>query len=333
MTETLQLSEKPDTKTDTSEQKLARTVRVMERLHAEEIFGTPESAKAFLDSLQYEEFKKWCDMVNGMERSITVPERGKASESVVHSEGALTGTSIEYQPPLKQFREELLKKTFEKAQSIDNPEVAGLTLGMAINAIHYYDDGNGRTGRMLYALLAKGYDGSAESKKYYSDLLGNTSGREVVNPNPETSGLGNTIRDELWQLAYEQNGYDSKRAPHYVVGGYDAFAGEESLENLMAKEGMSDSARHRLHFVLHDEKFSPVALCATFTSDEIEPFLKQRDGHSFVNGDAFIPRLDEEQIERLFKTSALAKRTYVNRIINFSDRDDADEIVEYYRTK
>ena len=318
-----------DTHTD---KKHSKTVRVMDRLHAEEIFTTPEKSKEFLDSLDFDEFKKWCDMVNGMERGIPAVERGKASESVVQAEGGLTGVSIEYQPPYKVHREGLLQKAFEKAQSIDDPEVAGLTLGMSMNAIHFYEDGNGRTGRMLYALLSQGYDGSDESKQLYTDLLENTSGREIVNPNPEVSGVGAMIRNEMIQKASNRHNYDPETRPHYIQGGYNAFLGEEALSNIITKDGISDTSKVLLHQILRDEKFNIIPVYLLFKPEEVEQFLITRsDGNKYVDGDKFAASLDNGTILKLFKAGAATKKAYVDRIINFSDRNDAAAIIEAYR--
>lgn len=102
----------------------------MERMHASEIFSTPKHSKEFLDSLDYSDFKKWLSFVNGVERGIPKLERGKVSDSKVLSEGALTGTEVEYKPPHKDYSDKLLQIAFKKAQSIEDSEIAAFNFGV-----------------------------------------------------------------------------------------------------------------------------------------------------------------------------------------------------------
>ena len=136
-----------------------KVVRVMERLHAEEVFRTPELSKEFLDSLSFEEFTKWTDMLNGIAREIPVTERGMKGSGHIIEGNEHIGYGVRYQPPAPIDRRVLMEEAFKRSQAIKEPRLAGLELAFAINAIHPYNDGNGRTGRMLYSLLARGFAG------------------------------------------------------------------------------------------------------------------------------------------------------------------------------
>lgn len=315
---------------------LANTVKVMERMHASEIFGSPEQSKAFLNSLGYDDFKKWISFVNGVERGIPANERGKVSGSHVKSENALMGTEVEYRPPDMTFRDRLLGMAFEKSQSIDDPEMAGLTLGLSINAIHYFEDGNGRTARMTYALLSKGYDGTKEDQEYYSALLENTKGREVVNPNPAISGIDEKIRSEIFAKIQNRSGYTEAfgdRVPMYVHDAYpEAFAGEYSPEELAVSDEIDPAGRRMLYNTLESGGMEMISLMATFSPDRVKDFVQtSRDGsRTFINGSEFLPTLSKEEIKDWWENSEKAILTYVSRLINVADRYDAREIATHY---
>ena len=321
---------------DQSQPELAKTVKYMERMHASEIFATPEQSKEFLDSLSCNDFKRWVGFVNGVERGIPRSERGQVSDSHVRSENPLMGTEVEYRPPHKDFRDKLLKMAFEKAQSVDDPEIAGLTLGLSINAIHYFEDGNGRTARMAYSLLSRGYNGSQEDQAYYSSLLENTKGREVVNPNPAASGVDKIIRTEMFAKIQEKSGYAEAfgdNPPTYVYDGYpNVMAGEYSPAELAVSDKIDAAGRLMLYHTMESGGMTMTSLMATFGPDRVKDFVRTSpDGaRTFIDGDAFLPTLTQEEIAKWWNNSENAIASYVKRLVNVADRDDIAEIAAHY---
>jgi hypothetical protein len=238
----------------------------MEVLRAEKLFGTPAQAKEFINSLDYGEFKRYLDFVNGVERGIPLGERGKVSDSFVQSSSQLYGDSTEYQPPHQDHREQLLEMAFNKAKEVEDPQMAALTLGLAINAVHYFADGNGRTARMVYSLLSKGYDGSWESQRYYSQILENGKGREIVNPNPALSRVDKIIYSEMFKVCVDKYGFGDS-APSYVDEGYDCFFDEDrSSENLRVSDAVGAAERRALHEVL-SSGWAEVSLMPAFSPE------------------------------------------------------------------
>lgn len=318
---------------------LAMTVKLMGRLHADEIFSTPEESKEFLNTINYADFKKWISLINGLERGIAVPDRGKVSSSHVQSENGLLGTEIEYRPPHMSQRDGLLQMAFEKSQTIDDPAIAGLMLGMSINAIHYFEDGNGRTARMTCALLTKGYDGTDESKEYYSSLLENTKGREVLNPNPAISGIDKIILSEMYMKTKKKTGFEEAfegtTFPNYIYDAYpNAFAGEYSPDELAVSSNVNSQGRRMLYEVLENGSLTMTSLMASFTPDRIKEFVKTSpDGkRTFIMGSDFLPTLSQDEITHWWKLTQGAKTAYVKHLINFPDREDATTIVAQYTT-
>ena len=318
--------------------KLAKTVKLMERLQTAEVFSTPDQSKKFLNSLSYDDFKKWISFVNGVERGIPRSERGQVSDSHVQSENPLMGTDVEYQPPHKDFRDRLLKMAFEKAQSVDDPKTAALILGLSINAIHYFADGNGRTARITYALLSRGYNGSQEDQLYYSSLLEKTKGREVVNPNPAVSGVDKKIRSEMFIEMQKKSGFAEAfgdKPPTYVLDGYpNTMAGEYSPDEIATGDEIDATGRLMLYHTMESGGMTMISLMTTFGPDRVKDFVRTSpDGvRTFIDGNAFLPTLTQEEIIKWWNNSERAIAIYVQRLINVTNRDDVVEIASHYES-
>lgn len=315
---------------------IAKTVQFMERVHAAEVFSTPEKSKEFLDSLPYDEFKKLLSTLGGIERNIPRAERQQVSDSFVRSEGMLFGVEVEYWPPHKSHRDGLLKMAFEKAQSLDDPKLAGLTLGLAINAIHYFEDGNGRTARTVFALLTRGYTGSKEDQAYYSSIIENMKGREVLNVNPAKSKIDEKIQTEMFRELLEKKGlweaYDDQ-LPNYVYDGYpDVMAGEHAPEELAVCEEIDKVGRNMLFQAMENGRLCIVSLLATFEPERVKDFVRTSpDGaRTFVDGNTFLPTLTQEDINKWWNNSESATTAYVKRLINVAERDDVEEVAAAY---
>lgn len=331
------MTERLVTHLETEQPELAKTVKIMERLDATENFRTPEQSKAFLDSLDYDGFKKYIGFVNGIERGIPTSGRGKVSDSYVQSESELFGTKVEYRPPHNSFRDRLLKMAFEKSKNVESPEMAGLTLGLSMNAIHYFADGNGRTSRMVYALLSKGYDGSPEDQAYYSSLLENIKGREIVNLNPAASGIDKKIRSEMFAKIQKESGYAEAfgdKMPTYVFDGFpNAFAGEHTPEELAVSDEIDSNGRLMLYNTIESGGMTMISLMATFRPDRVKHFVKTspNGAHTYIDGNRFLPTLTKEEIMKWWATSEHGIASYVKRLIDVTDREDALSVAAHYR--
>lgn len=326
ISDTIQQVEEPH-----PERCLARTVRIMRVLRAEELFGTPAKAKEFINSLDYGEFKRYLDFVNGVERGIPLGERGKVSDSFVKSSSLLNGDWTEYLPPYRGQREQLLEKAFNKAKDVEDPQMAALTLGLAINAVHYFADGNGRTARMVYSLLSKGYDGSEESQDYYSGILENGKGREIVNPNPAWSRLDKLIYREMFKVCVDRYGFGDS-APSRVGDGYDCFFAEDrSPENLRVSDAVGSAERRELHKVL-SSGWAEVSLMPAFHPERVIKHLETspKTNQKYLDGNSFIPSLSDSEIQNWCSHNYNVIKSYVIRVINVSDRPDAEDIAAIY---
>jgi hypothetical protein len=317
-----------------------RLLQVMELLNAKEVFATPQKSKEFLESLDFEGLKKYLELVNRILRNLDSGKKQEMGESnsYIYTSGTVEGDIINYRPPEKKYRKELLKLAFRKAQTANTPEKAGLTLALAVNTIHPFDDANGRTGRLLYSLSVHGYDGSEADKKLFSEILENQKGRELVNPNPEKVGLDLFLLNNIAISVAREKGW--KQIPQYIFAPYASDANYEA-SNLVLGEGTGVLDRNTLHHVLSDEKFSVVSAIKTFNFDRVKDYIEEvkADGNlvksdwCFMRGENFIKTLSKDEIKNWYYSHSALKVEYVEQVVSFSERPDADAIVQVYQDK
>lgn len=331
MEKTLETSIKADEPEST-----AKTVKMMEKLHAEEIFTTPEKSKEFLDSLNFEDFQKWLNLVNGLERGIKSPGREMDGAGYIEIRNDFVGIAApDYIPPHPSSRAKLMEEALESAKSTADPETAGLMLGLVINAVHPYNDGNGRTARMVYSLLSHGYDGSNKDGRYYSSLLENTVGREVIDPNPHNHNLDSWIAEVLRKDTMTEAGYDGTM-PTHVYGGYGEVCVEDQTpDELMVDPSTSEENKNKLHNVLMDRKFAAGTFFRALPKEMVEQYIKKvefKGGSTcFIRGDELVSKLTEEQIDKLYAEAQNQKYEYVRALISLPKTSSMPKIVELYR--
>jgi hypothetical protein len=313
------------------EPKYDKVVRVMDRLHAEEVFATPEMSKEFLDSLSFEEFTKWTDMLNGMVREIPVPERGMKGDGSIQEGLVGNDFSISYQPPVPEERVALMKEAFERSKQFEDPQLAGLCLAFSVNVIHPYSDGNGRTSRMLYSLLSHGYDGSDEDKNHFTELLKNGAGRRVVKTDPSAKHIDSVMAGRISKSVAKEKGFKGV-VPSHIYDGYDGVAIDiQQPSMLTVGESINDESREKLHYVMKDEPFNMAAFMSVLPLDQFESSIRVYDGGKRVqlDGESLVAGLSKEQIDELSILSKSNKINYVRDLINLSD-SDYREIADIY---
>jgi len=318
-----------------SQESLPTLVRVLDRLKAEQQIGSPEATASFLKELDYEDFRTWLDTINGLARGIPTPERGFGGGTVVYQKSTVHD-GILYQPPLEDRREPLMRDTLDAIKDIEDPALAGLVFGFALNAIHPYPDGNGRTARMGYALLAHGYEGTPESKQYYAKLLENREGRDVINPNPSTHGVDSLMRMEMMFTLVDMQGYTADTIPQAMWGGYGATSEFEGAlydpEGIPMGPDTDSNDRAIANHVLSDTRFAHLVVMRAFPPERVAPYLKTRehDGLNYLNGNAFISSLSHEEFDALLKGSIAVKNSYIRRLLTIAERPDSAAILKQY---
>ncbi len=320
-------------------------VDLMGRVHAEEAFVTPDHSLQLLKSLSYDQFEDLLTRANGICREIatgarTLDGRGTIAESL-NLPGQTRTSMHKYSPPAKEDRRMLMEEALRSSQQLDDPEQAATMLGLMINIIHPFNDGNGRTSRMVYSLLTRGYDGSKEDQSYYTELLANTSGRRRVDLNPEHSHLPFRFNMAQREKMAKHYGYGGP-VPTYAYGGYSIREIDvQGPDELLVNDSVSPEGRKVLHQIVKDDIFD-----ATVFFDYLLESGKDPSGYIklFDNGqrrplmlDDLLPKLTDEEILHLADKQDELKEKYAKVIIDvFADPANlatAAELAEFYRPK
>ena len=293
-------------------------------------FTTPQDSMDFLDNLTPDDFKAWLDRLNQSIRVTNKPV-DVPSGSYIAASGM---NGVAYEPPQRHDREHLLRAAFIKAQQLSSHEAAGLTLSLAINAVHYYSDGNGRLSRLIYRFLNYGYRGSQDDE-CYNRLLSNTAGRSVHNLSQEY--IGSIIQAEMFDEIVVARSYDETlgdNIPSRISGVYDSNG---KVSSNLVRDPSIDTDHLMMLLTLITNKNDTVvmmSLMKTFQPERLSEHIIQHPQAAFsrIDGASFLPTLTTQDIETWLKNFYLFTREYVRRIIDVSDRDDYAEIAECYRT-
>lgn len=116
----------------------------------------------------FETFKKDLIQINGLMRGIDVDKRQMDGDVV--KIGNQRG-DLDYLPPQPEDKEELLREVFEGLKVANNQKDKALLIYLSIQDLHLFNDGNGRLGRTIYALLEKGGKGEILKEEELNGLV------------------------------------------------------------------------------------------------------------------------------------------------------------------
>ncbi len=318
---------------------MSRLVKLMDKLHAEEQFSSLENRKEFIKNLTFEDLQNWLIRVNGMVRELPAAQRTLDGSGVVEVSNNFGYAAAEYVPPAKGDRQELLSEAFNAAHGLE-PEKAATLLGLSINTIHPFMDGNGRTSRFVYTMLAHGYDGSQEDKQLLNDVLENGEGRKVVDLDPTRAKLSERWSQNRVAKVANEHGYQGK-LPNYSYLGSAYEAGDVGTycpDTLLVGEHVSADARAKLHAVLMEKDFNMPNLFAHCFEEDRKPedFMRSfEDGRMIIENGKLIGQMTEEEIARLRMGQDEIKKEYVQGLVrvfaNPENAELADSLVTFYR--
>lgn len=192
----------PQEKQEPIVEKLETGKKVFDFLDKTKFLETRKSDEQFdewIQKLSYEDFTNYITRLNGILREVPIKQRSVDGKGVEVSLG-LTGNEISYLPPAAEEKENLMRETFDSLKTITNNEDRGLLIYYALQAIHPYSDGNGRTGRLLHELI------SSEGKELTRDKLS-----ELLDHDKEGHAGTGEGRDSFAKKVLE-----AKRAYYYI---------------------------------------------------------------------------------------------------------------------
>lgn len=303
-----------------------KVIRFMEKLHAPEIFASEETKREYIQNLTFDEFKNLLMATNSMLRDIPVSQRSLDGENVYLKAGVFK-IDDEYVPPQHEDKEELLHEMFDDIEKMNQngrsmQDIALLT-SASINAIHLFNDGNGRTSRLLYVLLKDDYTNSEEENGHLTEVLGE-DGRDIVDINP---GL---IAKDIDLYVAKQIGLDPSD-PSRPVGFWgksnDSITKKQIDEIFSKKNDLSDENKSFVKSIVNSDEGKSYAhgFFAFYKflkdNDTVDKYKKTfyRDDKIFLSRvltEPIIEDLRDEDAERIKKNYWNIKKMYVREMMN-----------------
>lgn len=154
------------------ENKLETGKKVYEFLDKTGILETRKSDEKFENWFQNLSYQDYCDhltRLNGIIRETPIKNRSIDGKNVEIATLIGNKSITDYLPPDHNQKDDLMRKNFEALKKISNNQDRALLNYYAIQAIHPYADGNGRTGRLLYEIFSE--TGKEITPQKLSDLL------------------------------------------------------------------------------------------------------------------------------------------------------------------
>ncbi|MES2023692.1 MAG: Fic family protein [Patescibacteria group bacterium] len=196
------------------------------------------------ENVSFEEFKNFLVRVNGIARDVPVKERKFDGENVV-----LSGVVGKKLMPKYEDKEPLVKYAYDNVPNLKFPEDKKYILASVINAVHPFNDGNGRTGRLIYLLLDKKVSKEDQVLKI-RQALGSDGRFDSVDI---SSGLS-LVQYEIARKIEEQYGWKSKEKEKFPVMSFvsekDKFINNQSDTTKEEKEKILDLVQGDIRFML-----------------------------------------------------------------------------------
>ncbi|HBB56664.1 TPA: hypothetical protein DEW47_01395 [Patescibacteria group bacterium] len=160
----------PQEKQEPVEEKLETGKKVFEFLDRTKFLDVRKSGEQFnewLQKLSYEDYTNYLTRLNGILREVPIKKRAVDGSGVEISFGIMG--DISYLPPAAEQKDGLMRESFDALKQIPDNEDRALLTYYALQAIHPYSDGNGRTGRLLHEIISE--DGKELTEEKLSELL------------------------------------------------------------------------------------------------------------------------------------------------------------------
>lgn len=216
-------------------------------------------------SMSFEEFESVLQRINGIARDIPIHERRFDGENVY-----LAGFVDETQTVRHADKEPLLKEAYESAEHVSREDLQYM-IPAVINAVHLFNDGNGRTSRIVNLLL-HGFETKEEFMAAARTALDDYGRFESRDINP---GLVSLEIDYLLLKKYGWE-FDEERRGTKVTGGTRYFASLEfdQIRNQMKEHPSAHFALEFRKLYSSDAHVGVTALMQSFGKPRLDELMK-----------------------------------------------------------
>lgn len=163
-----------------------RAYYFLEKSGSLELLSEKDKFEGWLQNLNFEQAMSYLTRINGLVRGESIKDRGLDGENVrITSQMG----DIGFLPMAEKDKEEALEDTLIALKSVKTEKDRGALAYLSIQAIHPFEDGNGRTGRLLFYLLSNVGIRDALSKEKIYEIISH-----------DESNVGNSGRAKIEEI-------------------------------------------------------------------------------------------------------------------------------------
>lgn len=292
--------------------KLSRNIDSLNGETIEEVFNaeTEDSRRELISKLSDDDYIELIEGVNGILRGRDKNDWDMDGVGVTATGQEVVGAHIF---PRHSDKQEILRKTWEAAKQMNEDgrslEDIGMLLGSLLVETHPFNDGNGRTSRLVYTLMKDGFD-----PKKLTSVLGE-DGRDEVdmalskiyidrmffeNRTPDTLGIHGVLPDD--ELPYGKIVFPSDSDPEAAESLVNAGRNDEKLFQLT------------LYRFLHDNP-----------SLSVDDLTKQYGERRIILVQKLLNKLSAEDVVHLAEMYWTAKKEYTESMIDIFENPNKPE--------
>lgn len=300
------------------EEQATRLLGFLDKIHANQVFDTREHKLEFIKNLSFDEFTDLLLHINGIARNIPLSERALYQKVVMGMPPGVLGILGGLAPvevPRLEDKSALLHYAFDRVQELVEPRDMGLIIAAALNAIHVFEDGNGRTSRLTYDLLNYTYTGSDRDKRFLMAALGK-DGR-FMTPDVDPSGI---LYESLYKMI-QSEGFTTIDDNQY----YFFHNGIKNRESIDVRSDLSEEARDRLFKLLNKgdtREFNIVFLATSRVlgqAGKLDNFLfvpKTRPNIKPLDANKIVEKTTEEDVASIWDMYWRIKSEVVHNMVD-----------------
>jgi len=283
----------------------------------ETIFSDKEHRRGFIKNLSTEEFTQLLEGLNGILRNKKKEDWKMDGQDVGVGGNIFTG--LGYISPRQEDKPELLDKLLSSVKMMNkegrNLKDIALAVSATINAIHPFLDGNGRTSRFVYSILAEGFN-KEQIKKILSKSA-TLNGTEInIDPGLIKTKIDDMVEADLGIVNPEIN---KDKILGMRMGG-DKIKFPEEIDEKQKELFMNlyDTDKNYLLWGIFEFLQNNPSL-------DKKQYLKQIEGGSVVLASSLTRNLNKERLDQILLNYRDLKKKYVEKIIDSIANPDKEE--------